>query len=71
MMGFGGFGMMGLQERAQLFNGNVVVQSEPAKGTTVHLVVPRQSKLSQLEIHAPLSVANAKVKSSNLIADKA
>ena len=67
----GSFGMMGLQERAQLFNGNVVVQSEPAKGTTVHLVVPRQSKLSQLEIHAPLSVANAKVKSSNLIADKA
>ncbi len=67
----GSFGMMGLQERAQLFGGNVVVQSEPAKGTTIHLVIPRQSKLSQLEIHTPLIAPNAKLQSSSLIVDKA
>lgn len=67
----GSFGMMGLQERAQLFSGNVVVQSEPTNGTTIHLVIPRQSKLSQLEIPVPLVTPNAKPQNSSLIVDKA
>ena len=67
----GSFGMMGLQERAQLFGGNVVVQSAPANGTTIHLVIPRQSKLSQLELHVPLATPNAKLQNSSLIVDKA
>ena len=38
----GSFGMMGLQERARLFGGNVFVQSAPKQGTIVQLVIPRQ-----------------------------
>jgi signal transduction histidine kinase len=66
----GSFGMMGLQERAQLFGGNLVVQSEPNKGTTVHLVVPRHSKLSQLEIGETLSSPNSRTQSNRLVVDK-
>jgi signal transduction histidine kinase len=66
----GSFGMMGLQERAQLFGGNVVVQSEPEKGTTVHLVIPRQSKLSQLEFRKRLATPNSRIQSSSLVVDK-
>ena len=36
----GHFGLMGMQERAQLFGGNVYVNSERAKGTSVRAVVP-------------------------------
>ena len=46
----GSFGMMGLQERAQLFGGNLVVRSEPYQGTVVRLVMPRQTNLTELEI---------------------
>ena len=38
----GGFGMMGLQERARLFGGNIVVESAPHQGTKIELVIPRQ-----------------------------
>ena len=38
----GSFGMMGLQERARLFGGNVFVQSAPKQGTIVQLIIPRQ-----------------------------
>lgn len=36
----GHFGLMGMQERAQLFGGNVYIQSERGKGTKVVVVVP-------------------------------
>lgn len=36
----GHFGLMGMQERAQLFGGNVYVKSEPGKGTKVVVYVP-------------------------------
>ncbi len=36
----GHFGLMGMQERAQLFGGNVYVKSEPGKGTRVIACVP-------------------------------
>ncbi len=42
----GSFGMMGLQERAQLFGGHIVVESQPYGGTTVRLVLPRQADLA-------------------------
>ena len=38
----GHFGLMGMQERAQLFGGNVYVKSERGKGTKVIAYVPVQ-----------------------------
>ena len=38
----GSFGMMGLQERAVLFGGDIFVQSAPGQGTMVQLTMPRQ-----------------------------
>ncbi|MDX1523958.1 MAG: histidine kinase, partial [Anaerolineae bacterium] len=45
----GHFGMMGLQERAQLFGGNLSVQSGPNEGTIIRLVMPRQSSVSPFD----------------------
>ncbi len=39
----GSFGVMGLQERAQLFGGDIEVESQLDEGTLVRLVMPRQS----------------------------
>ncbi len=36
----GKLGLAGMQERAQLINGNLTIQSEPGKGTTVTVEVP-------------------------------
>jgi signal transduction histidine kinase len=46
----GSFGMMGLQERAQLFGGNISVQSGPNQGTIVRLTLPRQTNLTPLDL---------------------
>jgi len=46
----GNFGVMGLHERAQLFGGSVVVESEPGKGTTVKMVMPRKTNLPQFRL---------------------
>lgn len=46
----GSFGVMGLQERAQLFGGNIEVESQLDEGTIVRLVMPRQSNLAPFEI---------------------
>jgi signal transduction histidine kinase len=46
----GGFGVMGLHERAQLFGGHIVVESQPFDGTTIRMLMPRQSNLVHLEI---------------------
>ena len=45
----GNFGVMGLEERAQLFGGNLSIRSEPYQGTTVRVVIPRESALTPLE----------------------
>ncbi|MFN8454213.1 MAG: cache domain-containing protein [Anaerolineae bacterium] len=42
----GSFGVMGLQERAQLFGGTVEVESKLNEGTTMRLTMPRESDLS-------------------------
>lgn len=47
----GSFGIMGLQERAQLFGGDVIIRSQPDQGTTVHMVMPRQTEPAPFEIH--------------------
>ncbi len=67
----GSFGMMGLHERAQLFGGKVTIDSQPGNGTTVSLMMPRQSMLSQFEFHNSFTSANAKVIESSLTVDKA
>jgi signal transduction histidine kinase len=66
----GSFGVMGLQERAQLFGGNVIVQSQPYEGTTVQMVVPRHSNLAQLDIRAVSSLENSKSLRPPLKADQ-
>ena len=36
----GKFGIIGMQERAQLFNGTMSIQSEPSKGTSIIIEIP-------------------------------
>ncbi len=69
----GSFGMMSLQERAQLFGGHVVIESQPYEGTTVRLVIPRQSDLSSVPIRSDTTLAPQSVKTpdGSLVADKA
>ncbi len=47
----GSFGVMGLQERAQLFGGRITLTSQTYEGTTVQLIMPRQVSLSPFEIY--------------------
>jgi len=39
----GGLGLLRLRERLLFLNGNVVIDSEPARGTRVRLIVPGQA----------------------------
>ena len=48
----GSFGVMGLYERAQLFGGEVQIESDQGQGTVVSIVMPRQ--LQPLEFGLPL-----------------
>jgi|GEM_PF-344065 len=50
----GSFGLMGLQERAQLFDGEVDIISQPDKGTTIRMFMPRPPNPLQLD-HEPKS----------------
>jgi signal transduction histidine kinase len=43
----GNFGLMGLKERAQLFDGHVSVISQPDQGTEVQVILPRS-------VHGPV-----------------
>ena len=36
----GRLGLLGMQERARLINGQVTIKPQPGKGTTVHVVIP-------------------------------
>ena len=68
----GGFGVMGLHERAQLFGGHIVVESQSFEGTTIRLLMPRQSNLVHFEIRnntAPFQ--NSQRPQEPLIVDKA
>ncbi len=48
----GSFGVMGLQERAQLFGGEVTIKSMPGKGATIRMVMPRQMIPSEFRLDA-------------------
>ena len=68
----GGFGVMGLHERAQLFGGHIVVESQPFEGTTIRMLMPRQSNLVHFEIRnntAPFQ--NSQRPQEPLVVDKA
>lgn len=54
--GRGSFGVMGLQERAQLFGGKIEVESKRNEGTTIRLIIPRQSDLSSRPILNNVSI---------------
>ena len=45
----GHFGIMGLQERAQLFGGHLSLQSGAVDGTVIRIVMPRQSEISPFD----------------------
>ena len=66
----GSFGMMGLQERAQLFGGNVTVQSQPQVGTVVHLIMSRRSDPAQFELPNASSMPGTEVSQTQLAVDK-
>ncbi len=42
LIDMGNFGLMGLKERAQLFGGQMIIASQPGKGTNVKVVLPRE-----------------------------
>ncbi len=35
-----GLGLLGMQERVAIFNGNMQIQSEPGRGTSIHISIP-------------------------------
>ncbi len=51
----GGFGIMGLHERAQLFGGEVTIESQPGLGATVTMVMPRQAIPAQFALDSTAS----------------
>lgn len=67
----GSFGIMGLQERAQLFGGNVIIESQPGAGTTVHLFMPRRSEAVPFEIHNSPAFSDPEISAKRLVIDKA
>jgi len=56
--GKGSFGMLGLQERVQLFGGNLTVETEPEHGTKVHVVMPRNPIIAQFELKSTFAAGN-------------
>jgi two-component system sensor histidine kinase UhpB len=66
----GSFGVMGLQERAHLFGGNIEVESQLDKGTLVRLIIPRHSDLPPFEIRNNFPAKDPKVPQDSLLAEK-
>jgi signal transduction histidine kinase len=67
----GSFGVMGLQERAQLFGGNVVVESLPNEGATIRLVIPREADLTSFPVFNNASMAPPALAAENLATEPA
>jgi signal transduction histidine kinase len=44
-----GLGLLGIEERARLLGGEVVIESAPGEGTTVHVTLPAQSAVQEVE----------------------
>ena len=67
----GSFGIMGLEERAHLFGGKVIVDSMPQNGTSIHLVIPRQPTSAKLDLPAKTPPpSNSKHAESQLVVDQ-
>jgi signal transduction histidine kinase len=67
----GSFGVMGLQERAQLFGGKLEIMSQPDEGTIIRLVIPRYSNLAPFEMRNNLSpTQDSKTPQESLMAGK-
>jgi signal transduction histidine kinase len=49
----GGLGLMGLEERAQLFGGQLSIISQSGQGTIVQVVLPRNLQASQFGVYEP------------------
>ncbi|MFQ5610659.1 MAG: cache domain-containing protein [Anaerolineae bacterium] len=49
----GSFGLMGLQERAQLFGGDLIIRSAPGRGTTLRVVLRRKWDATYLGLPYP------------------
>jgi signal transduction histidine kinase len=47
-VGFGGFGLLGIRERAALAGGHAEIASRPGAGTTVTVAVPRSATASEV-----------------------
>jgi signal transduction histidine kinase len=67
----GSFGVMGLQERAQLYGGEITLESEPGHGTRVQLIVPRQPSPPPFRPPSTAPSQSAKIPAKSLIVDKA
>ena len=53
LISMGGLGLVGLEERAQLFGGQMSVTSQTGQGTTVCVLLPRKLRPSQLSGYEP------------------
>lgn len=53
LVNMGGLGLMGLEERAQLFGGQMSITSQAGQGTTVRVVLPRNPRPSQFGLDEP------------------
>lgn len=50
----GHYGILGIKERVRLVNGNVKIQSENSKGTTLKIEIPIRAERSASAVEAPL-----------------
>jgi signal transduction histidine kinase len=66
----GSFGLMGLHERVQLFGGEITVKSQPGKGTTVQMAIPRFFIPTQVKIDDGNGSATAQVAEKPLVTHK-
>ena len=66
----GNFGVMGLQERAQLFGGEATIKSEPGKGTAIRMIMPRQTVPSEFKLNSTPPAQPAKTAEKPLVVDK-
>ncbi len=48
----GSYGLMGIQERAWVLNGSLEIDSEPGRGTRIHVTIPLQAGVSRMQAPA-------------------
>jgi len=58
----GNFGLMGLNERAQLFEGHVSIVSQPNEGTQVQVILPRRVEVPAVLSSPPAPISSIPVR---------